>query len=846
MVSLHAIVLLYKAQLRARPLPELLALLGIAAGVALLFAVQVANKSVTGSFDQLTEGIVGRASLEVAARGPQGFDQKLFHKVKRLPDVETAAPIVERRIAVKGPKGRRPLTLFGFDERLKRMGGKLVTRVAADRDVADLGLFLTEPTAKAIGVAAGKTVTIEVGERTERLPLAGVVSSDEVGSLAQSPVAIAHLGLAQEIAAMPDSITRILVAPAQGRENEARASLKRVSAGKLNVRSSDSEAKLLEDTAAADSQSSALFGAISLVVGILLAYNAMLLTLSARRRIVASLHILGATRKTIVASLVFDALILGLAGSLLGIIFGDILSRYVFNEVPDYLSAAYSIGNQRVIDSQIILLSVAGGTIAALAAAARPAINLLATGSLGAFSKERGESIKSPSSAPNWGLLLGGIALIALFATVSLLLPKLTLVGMAVLILGMAMILPPLINYVLLAATRLAGRTSSAALRVSVGELASAPTRATALAAIGALAMFAILAVTGPARDMERGLGQLQANVYSNADIWISPRLEENPFLAQPFEHAIISKRLKRLSAVDSVWMGRASFLDLDKKRILAFSFSRTVRFPIAPGQIIDGDFELATRRLRQGGWIALTDTLADQRNLKVGDEFSLPAPSGEQRFRLAATTTSYVWPSGVLLLNASDYARAWNTTQVNALMVDIADDTSLIEGKAAIQKAIGTTTPLAVRTINENRAGSVTITRQATARVRQIADMVLAAAVLAVAAAMLGAVWQRRQRLWSLASMGMGSGQLYRTIFYETGAILLVGCLIGMVFGFLGQFFAGRWLHITTAYSVPFEPAWELAFKTLVLAVVLAVLAVILPARFIFSTKRVPTLSQE
>ena len=74
MVSLRTLALLYLAHLRARPLPELLAVLGIAAGVALLFAVQVANKSVTGSFEQLSEDIAGRASLEVAARGPQGFD----------------------------------------------------------------------------------------------------------------------------------------------------------------------------------------------------------------------------------------------------------------------------------------------------------------------------------------------------------------------------------------------------------------------------------------------------------------------------------------------------------------------------------------------------------------------------------------------------------------------------------------------------------------------------------------------------------------------------------------------------------------------------------------------------
>ena len=349
MVSPRTLALLYLAHIRARPLPELLAVLGIAAGVALLFAVQVANKSVTGSFEQLTEGIAGRASLEIAARGPQGFDQELYKKVRRLPDIDIAAPLVERRIVVKGPKGRRPLTLFGFDERLKRMGGKLVARASRHRDVSDLGFFLTEPTAKAIGVAPGQTVTVEVGERIKRFPLAGTAPTDDLGSLSKNPVAVAHLGLAQEIASMPKKITRILVAPVPGREGEARASLERVSAGRLNVRSSNTEAKLLDDAAAADRQSGNLFSAISLVIGLLLAYNAMLLTITARRRIVASMHMLGATNKTIVATLIFDALVLGLAGSLLGILFGDLLSRYVMHQVPIYLSAVFAAGNQRII-----------------------------------------------------------------------------------------------------------------------------------------------------------------------------------------------------------------------------------------------------------------------------------------------------------------------------------------------------------------------------------------------------------------------------------------------------------------------------------------------------------------
>ena len=66
-----------------------------------------------------------------------------------------------------------------------------------------------------------------------------------------------------------------------------------------------------------------LFSAISLVAGVILAYNALLLASDERRRFIVYLIETGTPDSMIVASLAFDALILGVAGSLLGLLAGD-------------------------------------------------------------------------------------------------------------------------------------------------------------------------------------------------------------------------------------------------------------------------------------------------------------------------------------------------------------------------------------------------------------------------------------------------------------------------------------------------------------------------------------------
>jgi putative ABC transport system permease protein len=73
---------LYRMRLRSGLLQEAFAVLGIAVGVGLLFASQVANRSLEGSVGGLTSGIVGDARLQLQARGPNGFPEGLLGEVQ--------------------------------------------------------------------------------------------------------------------------------------------------------------------------------------------------------------------------------------------------------------------------------------------------------------------------------------------------------------------------------------------------------------------------------------------------------------------------------------------------------------------------------------------------------------------------------------------------------------------------------------------------------------------------------------------------------------------------------------------------------------------------------------------
>ena len=81
--------------------------MGIAAGVALLFASQVASSSLQSSVSQLSRGIVGNATLQLLARDPHGFPQSTLARVRAIPGVRVAAPVLEAGANAIGPTGQR-------------------------------------------------------------------------------------------------------------------------------------------------------------------------------------------------------------------------------------------------------------------------------------------------------------------------------------------------------------------------------------------------------------------------------------------------------------------------------------------------------------------------------------------------------------------------------------------------------------------------------------------------------------------------------------------------------------------------------------------------------------------
>ncbi len=290
---------LYRVRLRARALQECFALIGIAAGVGLLFASQIASSSLSSSVGQLNSGIVGTAKLQVTARGAQGLPEKLVSEARHLPGVRVAAPLLEVSANAVGPKGSEAVELVGADSTLAELKGALVSKVALTPFAGVEAVVLPLPVANAVGAKKfGDIVKFQTLGHTSEAALYSKLSEKQIGALISSPIAISTLEYVQKASGLDGRVSRILVEPKPGQTAAVRAGLERITGGNYGVESASYDEQLFAKAAAATNQSTQLFAVISALVGFLFAFNAMLLTVPQRRRLIADLRRDGYTPKS--------------------------------------------------------------------------------------------------------------------------------------------------------------------------------------------------------------------------------------------------------------------------------------------------------------------------------------------------------------------------------------------------------------------------------------------------------------------------------------------------------------------------------------------------------------------
>jgi putative ABC transport system permease protein len=823
-MRLRNIVVLYRVRLRAKLAHELFAIAGIAVGVALLFASQIVRTSPDSSMRQLVDGVVGTMRYELAARGPEGFPESLLAEVRRLPGVRATIPLFQVRANLTGPAGQQPVELLSTDAGDAHLGGPLLRRFSTAQLNHQQALALPLELADTVGLSSLELARMQIGGRSIRVFIGAILFESDLGALAHSRFVFAPLAYAQRLAGLPGRLTGIFLSARAGREREVQAELRGVAAGRLNVEPANSSATLFNEAAAPSNQSAELFSVIGALVGFLFAINALMLTATLRRNLVEDLRLDGYSRRMIVEVLLFDALVLGALASLLGLALGDLLSVALFSANSGYLSFAFPIDAQRVVTWQSVALAIVGGLLAAFAGmlfSLRRA--LLARRLLGETRQYR--RVGSGATVLVGELLCWTITLLALVVV-----PGAAIVGIVSLVVSLLLALPWLLDAALRLADLAQRSFGSTAAHLAAIELRSSAnwSRTLAIAATGAAAVFGSVSVEGAQTNLQRGLDRTAHDLAAPADIWVTAAGAQNVLATDTFRTSRLAA-LARLPQVRGVGLFHSGFLDDGSRRVWVMAFPAAARNPLPTSQLVRGDLASAAARVRHGGWVVLSQGLAGEHNLRIGQSFVLPAPR-PIAVRVAALSTNIGWPPGAIVMSAADYARAWPGGGASAYVVTLRKGVSPQQGRRAVRRALGGGAGLVVETRAERERRLRSTSRQALSRLTQITTLVLIAAVLAMTTAMGAMIWQRRPLLADMKVDGFHQAVLWRALLVESTLILGVGCSIGTLFGLCGQLLLSHALAVVTGFPVVMSMGAPVAIGSLLAVVGVAVAIVAVP----------------
>ena len=292
--------------------------LAIALGVALGYAVQLINAVALNEFSQAVRSLSGEADLEI--RGPgSGFDEMLYPRIARLPQVAVASPVLE--LSVKLPGRREPLRVLGLDAfRAAYVQPGLIGN--APRDLLDLlrpdALFLSPAAADWLDVKEGETITVQVGLAEVSLRVAGLLRGSGRERLGVMDIAAAQLALDRL-----GSISRLDIRMRPGADLDAlQARIQVELPPGLVVERPESDLQRNASLSRSYRVNLNVLALVALFTGGFLVFSAQALSVVRRRAQLALLRVLGVTRGGLARMLLAEGALIGVVGAAIGLAAG--------------------------------------------------------------------------------------------------------------------------------------------------------------------------------------------------------------------------------------------------------------------------------------------------------------------------------------------------------------------------------------------------------------------------------------------------------------------------------------------------------------------------------------------
>jgi putative ABC transport system permease protein len=827
-----------KVSLRNLLLNKLRLFLTVAAvtvGVSFVSGTFVLSDTMGKAFDELYAGLTSGTDVVVKAKTayeldvttgamPRPLDQSIVTTVSKVPAVDFAVGSVAGYALVIDKDGN-PVqpggapTIGGSVNGDERLNGDFSFRTgrtpAGPHEVA-----LDAATARKAGYRLGDQVGVIYPGGREDFTLVGTIGFGKSDSILGATFAGFSLPTAQRILGKEGKVDEVDVKAADG-----------VTPAELRDAVADALPEGVEvvtgEQVAADGSASVrdamgifttvllVFAGVSLLVGSFVIWNTFNVLVAQRRREVALLRAVGATRPQVLWGVIAEAALIGVVSGAIGL-FGGVglaagirsLLKLVGAEIPTTSPA---------IETRTIVAAFGVGVLVTIVAALAPAWSATRVSPMEALRDAAPTSAGIGTLRRRLGatLVLGGSAGLAACAYVGNV-PLWTTLATLATFAGLVTAGPLLAR----AMARVADRGKrGGGWRMAARNIARNARRSAATALALTIGLTVVVAVAVTAASLRDSVLQVVSQ-GNRSDLIVEPAGVGIGV------SAAVADRLRERDDLADVVAFRESSARVDGHDALVTGVDTA-----GLSRVIDLGMESGTMTALTDGTVLIDSGKAGDLGVTVGDTVTVTFPeTGDKVLRVAGTFSEGILINATYVMTMTDYAPNVTTKLDAAILVNAADGVTAADVKAGVKAALTDYPNVSVKDAEE-------LTAEVRHSVDQMLGLVTALLLLAVVVAILGivntlvlSVVERTRELGLLRAVGGTRRQVRTVVRRESVLMSLLGALTGVALGTGAGIALSRALE-DQGISVVTVPTTTLLLY-LVVATMVGVLAAIGPAR--------------
>lgn len=774
-----------------------LTIAGIAVGVAVVVAIQLANQSALRAFRESVDAVAGRANFQVVSdAGVVSEDvllrlQPLWHTGARF------APVIDVEGVLE--PSRTPIRLLGVDLfsdlhfRDYRYATVLTSESAAAPASAQqyLELFrrdsvvLPAPFARRNGLSIGSAVTLNINGQRQRLIVRGLLDAHGPATAFNGSIAIVDIATAQKNFGMRGELTRIDLIV--GEEKPLVAAVEKLLPPGTRLERPSRRNERVDRMLRAFRVNLFALAGVALLVGMFLVYNTVLISILRRRRDVGILRTLGTSPRQIFFAFLAEGALLGVLGSVMGIVFGNALAAGILRLVGRTINALYVTSRPEAVTLTpgVIAAGVAVGSFLSVISAIQPALEAARVPPATMIRAGLQQRV-----APGWRLPVIAAVSFALGALATLIPPA---GGVAVggylavlfVVAGFSALAPAVVrrtsSLLRPIMTRLFGIVGSVAAASVPASLRRTSIAGAALAlAIGM--MVAVALMVGSFRETVR----IWVDQTVQSDLWLRPARGLSNAQVALFPAAILDdlRQVDFVLAVDPIrgrdviyedtiiWVGSGDF-DVAAR----LSELPMVR-PRSP------DPALAEARRRHG--VVISETFSVRFRKGIGDSVTLPVPGGRRTFPITGIYRDYSNDRGVVVMDRSLFLKTFRDSAVNTVVIFLEPGVDREAARAQLETMFGPKYGAFAISNASIRKEVMTIFDQTFMITYALLGVAVVVAVLGIVNTLSALILERTRELALLRVAGMSGGQLRTMILLESAVIGVAATVSGVVMGWI------------------------------------------------------------